>query len=208
MNISKFLLIDIALAIAAIPLLFLVQGRNKKSPIFFSSNKDELLEKTSINLPEKEKLIDFEKLAKRDGSGIEFDALVGVWKFVSVWKKDTNNVDSVFSSFLRVFSAKLEIKNDISNEPLPRFSLSTSIQFGLFSINFSGSGYLKGKQPLLIFFFNLIEVKSGLNILLSRSLKEPEAKKKSFFAVVASGESGRWLSARGQGGALILWLKD
>ena len=58
------------------------------------------------------------------------------------------------------------------------------------------------------FFLNLIELKSGSNILLSKSLKEPLEKEKSFFALIASGANGRWLSARGQGGSLILWLKD
>jgi len=57
MNISKFLLIDASLAIAVIPLLFLIQGGKGKSPLFRSSNKEDLLRKTSIKLPEKEKLI-------------------------------------------------------------------------------------------------------------------------------------------------------
>ena len=58
------------------------------------------------------------------------------------------------------------------------------------------------------FFLNLIELKSGSSILLSKSLKEPLEKDKSFFALIASGGNGSWLSARGQGGALILCLKD
>ena len=49
MNISKFLLIDAALTMAAIPLLFLVQG-GKISPLLRRSNKDELLGKTSIKI--------------------------------------------------------------------------------------------------------------------------------------------------------------
>ena len=84
----------------------------------------------------------------------------------------------------------------------------TSIQFGLVSIKFSGAGYLKGKQPLLTYFFNLIELKSGSNILLARRLKEPADKEKPFFSLIASEDNGRWLSARGQGGSLLLWLKD
>jgi len=208
MNISKFLFIDAALAIAAIPLLFGLKGRNNKnSSLFRSTNKKELLEKKSINLPDKEKLLDLEKLARRESSGIDFDLLVGNWKFVSVWKKDTDD-DSVFSSLLRVFSAKIEIKKDISPHSQLKFSISASIQFGLFSIKFSGSGYLKGKRPYLPFSFNLIEFKLGSNVLLSSSIKEPVGKEKSFFALIASDESEGWLSARGQGGALILWLKE
>jgi len=208
MNISKFLLIDAALAIAAIPLLFLLQGGKRKSPLLTSSNKEELLRKSSIKLPDKEKLLELEKLAKNQGSGIEFYSLIGDWKFVSVWTKDIDEEDPVFSSLLRIFSAKIKFKKKISTENLTKFYVVVSIQFGLFTIEFSGSGCLKGKQPLLLFVFNLIELKSGSNILLSRSLDEQEEKEKSFFALIALEENGKWLSARGQGGAVVIWLKD
>ncbi len=207
MNISKFLLIDSALLISSIPFLLLLQGENKKFPLLRSSNKEKPLEKTTYELPTKAKLLDLEKITRSQGSGIEFDSLVGDWKFASVWKNDHDDKDSVFSSLLRVFSANLELKKDISTENPLGFSVVTSIKFGLFTIEFSGSGDLQGKQPLLSFILNRIELKSGSSILLSRSLKKPVKNEKSFFALIASEENGGWLSARGQGGALILWLK-
>ena len=208
MNFSKFLLIDAVLVITVFPLLILLQNKYKKSPLLRSSIKEDLLEKTSINLPDKEKLLELEKLASSQGSGIEFDSLVGNWRFVTVWKKGTDKEDTVFSSLLRVFSANLELKKSLSIDQQLKFSITASIQFGIVSIEFSGNGYLKGHQPCLPFFFNLIELKSDSSILLSKSLKETLEKEKSFFALIASGENGKWLSARGQGGALILWLKD
>ena len=208
MNISKFLLIDAAIVIAAIPVFYLIQGGNKKTFLFLNSNKEKLSGKTSIKLPDIGEVLQLEKIAKIKGSGIESDSLFGNWKFVSVWKKNTDEEDSVFSSLLRVFSANLEIKKDISIEDSLNFSIIVSIQFGIISIEFSGNGYLKGKQPILPYFFNLIELKSGSSILLSRSLEEPLEIEKSFFAVISTGESDRWLSVRGQGGALIFWLKD
>ncbi len=208
MNISKFLLIDAALAIAAIPLLFLLQGGKRKSPLLRNSNKEKLLRKSSVKLPDKQKLVELEKLAKYQGSGIEFDSLLGDWKFAYVWKKDNGEEDTVFSSLLRVFSANIEFKKEISDKNSPEFRVIASIQFGLFTIEFSGCGCLKGKQPLLEFFLNLIELKSGSNTLLSRSIKKPEEKEKSFFALIALEENGKWFSARGQGGALVIWLKD
>ena len=208
MILSKFLLIDAVLVITVVPLLFLLQSKNKKSSLVRSSKIEDSLEKISINLPDKEKILELEKLARSQGSGIEFDSLVGNWKFVTVWKKGTDKEDSVFSSLLRVFSANLELKKSLSIDQQLKFSITTSIQFGIVSIEFSGNGYLKGHQPCLPFFLNLIELKSGSSILLSKSLKEPLEKDKSFFALIASGVDGRWLSARGQGGALILWLKD
>ncbi len=208
MHISDFLLIDALLAILVIPILLFFQDRNKKLSIFRALNKTELLEKTSINLPDKEKLLYLEKFAISQGSGIEFDSLLGEWKFQSVWIKDYEKEDSIFSLLLRIFSAKLDLKKAISIDDQNEFCISISIQFGLLSIGFSGSAYLRGQRPTLTFFLNLIELKSGSRILLSKSLEEPSKNEKTFFAFIAAGESGEWLSARSQRGAFILWLKN
>ena len=63
MNISKFLLIDAVLVIAAIPLLFVVSDGKRKSPLLRSSSQEELLRKASCKLPDKEKLTELEKFA-------------------------------------------------------------------------------------------------------------------------------------------------
>ena len=208
MSIYFFLLIDAALLIVALPLIFLIKGESKDSTLLRRSNKEKMFGETSIKLPDKEKLLRLEKIAQVQGSGIEFDLLEGNWKFIRVWKKGNAKENSIFSFLLRVFSANLEVKKNISIKNPFKYLITTSIQFGIVSIKFSGDGYLKGHQPVLPFFFNLIEIKSGSTVLFSRSLEEEEAKKKSFFALIASGESGKWLSARGQAGSLILWLKD
>ena len=208
MNIYKIILIDFSLVIAVILFLFLLQGGKKNSSLLRSFKKDKLLKDTSVKLPGNDKLLELEKVAKNQGSGIKFDSIIGDWKFISVWNKDSNTEDAVFSSLLRIFCANIEFKKDISIEALPKFPVIASIRFGSFTIVFSGSGYLTGRQPLLSFFFNLIEFKSGSNILLSRSVKEPKEKEKSFFALVALDENGEWLSARGQRGAVVVWLKD
>ncbi len=208
MNISKFLLIDAVLIIAAIPLLLLLTGGNKKNSFMRSSSKEELLRESPYKLPDKEKLIELEKLAKNQGSGIASDSIIGNWKFISIWKKDIDEVDPIFSSLLRAFSAKIEFTKKLLTENSTELSVIASIQFGILIIAFSGNGYLKGKQPLLLFFLNQIELKSGSKILLTRSLKEPEGKEKSFFAMIALEENDELLSARGQGGAVVIWLKD
>ncbi len=208
MNISKFLLIDAVLVIAAIPLLFLLTGGNKKTPLMRSASKEELLKKSLYRLPDKKKLIELEKLAKNQGSGIECDSIIGNWRFISIWKKDIDEEDPIFSSLLRAFSAKIEFTKNLLTENKTELSVIASIQLGLLTIAFSGTGYLKGKQPLLPFFLNKIELKSGSKILLTRSLKEPEEKDKSFFSMIALEENDELLSARGQGGAVVIWLKD
>ena len=206
MNISKFLLIDVALAIATIPIFLLLQGR--KNTLFGSKYTEKQGEKTLYKLPNKEKLLELEKLAIVKGSGLKFDSLIGDWKFITVWKQGTNEEDSIFSSLLRFFSAKIVLKKNLLKKKPVDFSINTSIQFGLISIEFSGNAYLKGEQPFLHFFFNLIELKSGSSILFSRTLEKPVEKEKLYFALIASATSNEWLSARGQGGALILWLKE
>ncbi len=208
MNIFKFLLIDTVLAIAVIPLLFLLKDSNKKFSFFRSSNKEKILENAYDYFPNKESLLNQEKLAIRAGTGIKFNSLIGNWKFISVWEKDTDNEDSIFSSLLRFFSANLELKKDISPENSMGFLISASIKFGLFSIKFSGSASLKGKQPFLFFCFNLIEFKSGSSVLFRRSIKQAIEKEKLFFALISLEKSDRYLSARGQGGAIVLWLKE
>lgn len=208
MNISKFLLIDTALVIAAIPILLVLQGGNKKYPLLTNFNKEELLKKTSIKLPKKEKLNELEKHAKNKGSGITFDSLLGDWKFLSVWKKNIDEEDRVFSSLLRIFAANIEFKKKVTTECLHKFSVITSIRLGVISMEFSGSGYLKGKQPLLTFFLSLVEIKLGSEILLSKSIEKYEGKEKSFFSLIALEENGKWLIARGQGSRLVIWLKD
>ena len=207
MNITKLLLIYSVLVIAAILLFTLLQSEKINLPFFKNSQKEEFLKQTSIKLPDKEKLIKLEKIAKNQGSGIGLNSLIGNWKFVSVWKKDKDEEDSHFSSLLRVFSANIEFKKDTSTKDSNKFSISTSIKFGILTIAFSGSGFLSGDRPLLPFLLNVIELKSGSNVLLSKSLKKASQEGKSFFALVALEESGEWLSARSPGGALLLWLK-
>ena len=208
MNIFKFIFIDAALVIAAVPILSLPQRDKKKYPLITNYSKERLLSKTSIKLPDVEKLVELEKLTKNQGSGIKFESLVGDWKFISVWKKDTDNEDLVFSSLLRIFAAKIKFESTPTAGNLNKFSVIASIQLGILTIEFSGSGRLKGEQPLLTYYLNLIELKSGSKRLLSRSLKEQDYEEKSFFSLIAIEENGNWLSAREQGGALVIWKKD
>jgi len=159
---------------------------------------------TSINLPVQQKLLELENIARKDGSGITSESLIGLWKFMSVWKQGTDKEDLSSSSLLRLFSASLEIAKDGSNQ----FAITNSIQFGLLSIRFIGTGHLKGKQPLLPFFFECIELKAGSRVVFSRSLKRPDEKNRPFFALISMEENGKWLAARGRGGGLALWIND
>tara|TARA_Y100001968_G_scaffold230786_1_gene213635 strand:- start:258 stop:878 length:621 start_codon:yes stop_codon:yes gene_type:complete len=206
MNIFKFLLFDALLVVLVIPFLF-SRKRKQNSYFFKGSSEDKVLNKTSINYPDKDSLLELERLAKIS-SGIEVESLNGNWKFASVWKKGNNIEDSVISSLLRLFSAKINLKREISSNELLRFSIFTSIEFGLFTIEFRGSAYLKEKHTLLRFFFNLIKFKTGGIVFFSKSLDEPEENEQSYISLIALEKNDRWLAGRVQNGSLVIWVKE
>ena len=160
-----------------------------------------------INIPSLEKLLELEKKARLEGSGIEYDALLGLWKFHSVWKQGSDQEDSISSTLLQVLSASLELKKETQDLQEELFTIANSIQLGLLSLRFSGIANLERKQPLLPFSFNCIEIKLASLIILKRSLPTSEPKKRPFFALIAMDSNGKWLSARGKGGGLALWQK-
>ncbi len=204
MNLTKFLLIDASLILLGVALLLLLKPSKAKAFLLEDFKGNEVANQTFRNLPVQQKLLELEKIAQKDGSGITPDSLIGLWKFTSVWKKGTEKEDLIASSLLRLFSASLEIEKDQSNQ----LAITNSIQFGLLSIRFTGTGKLKGKQPLLPFFFECIELKAGSVKVLSRSLKIPDEKDWPFFALISMEKNSTWLSARGRGGGLALWINS
>ena len=165
------------------------------------------MDENRINLPSLDKLKELEKSARVEGSGIEFDSLIGLWKFNSVWKQGSDKEDSISSTLLQVLSASLELKKDTQNPEEEKFSIANAIQFGLLTLRFSGYANLERKQPLLPFTFDCIQVKLASLTILKRSLPTPDQKKRPFFALIAIDSNGKWLSARGKGGGLALWTQ-
>ena len=161
-----------------------------------------------MDLPSLDQLIKLEKSARVEGSGIEFDSLLGLWKFNSVWKQGSDAKDSISSTLLQVLSASLELKKDTQNLEAEKFIISNVIKFGLLTLKFSGYANLERKQPLLPFSFNCIEIKLGSLIILKRSLPLTDQNKRPFFALIAIDSNGDWLSARGKGGGLALWVRE
>jgi len=160
------------------------------------------------NLPDFSKIIDLEKFANKSGSSITYEKLIGCWNLRYVWKKSTKKVDNISSSFLQILSASLQLsRSDLTNEN-QGYAIQNSIRFGLLSIVFKGEAFLKGKRPVLFFYFNKVVISiSKLNIL-KKDIKKPDTKKLPFFALIALGEDNKWLSARGKGGGLALWIRS
>ena len=136
MDISKFLLIDALFAITVVLTLFIFKLKNKMYSLLKISNNEKSLDTNSYKLPKKEKLLDFEKNAIRKGSEIDFDSVIGNWKFVSIWKDDSSEEDSIFSSLLRNFSAKIEFKQDISTENPNQFLLAHLLNLDFSPLSF------------------------------------------------------------------------
>ena len=162
-----------------------------------------------LDLPSLEKLKELEKSARSEGSGIEFDSILGLWRFNLVWKQGSDKEDSISSTLLQVLSASLELKKDTQNPEEEKFTIANAIKFGLLTLRFSGYANLERKQPLLPFSFNCIQIKLASLTVFERFLPDPDKKKKRpFFALIAIDPKGKWLSARGRGGGLALWVKE
>jgi len=157
--------------------------------------------------PNFDEIKNLEKIANKDGSCIQYEDLLGYWKFQYVYKKGDTSIDNLSSSILQVLSASLKLGKSTGQNDQPTFEISNSIKFGVLSINFSGKAYLKGTRPLLIFYFEQLLI-NFLNIpIVDISLKNTDPKKRPFFSLIALGEGKKWLCARGKGGGLAIWIK-
>ena len=159
-------------------------------------------------LPKYREIKNLETISKKDGSGIRNEDLIGIWKFNSVWKRDSEEVDNISSSILQVLSAKLELKKNNSQTNSFDFRIKNSISFGILSIIFCGQASLKGKRPLLPFFFENLIINFGNFTLVNKPLKKPGEKQMPFFSLIAISKENNWLSARGRGGGLAVWIKS
>jgi len=207
MNFSNFLLFDVALLVIAIPILFILQGDKDTWHLFGKSDDNKNTVRPSTIPTTINEILQLEALTKNQGSGIDADSLIGLWKFDSVWDQDNDSKSSTFSSLLRLFSASLEIGEcQISRQHLG-LDITNSIKFGSLAIQFVGLGELQGKQPLLSFYFERIKLTIGKRVLINRALETPDKKDRPFFALIGIEEHGSWLAARGRGGGLAVWQK-
>tara|TARA_B100001769_G_C21717170_1_gene394848 strand:- start:89 stop:574 length:486 start_codon:yes stop_codon:yes gene_type:complete len=148
-----------------------------------------------------------EKNSQKNGSGIVYEELLGIWKFQYVWGKESDEIKNIPSSILQVLSAKLELKKKNKEDQL-NFEIKNSINLGLLNIIFIGSGELKGLRPLLTFYFEELKISFSNFPIFSKELKKPEDKKMPFFSLVGISTKDKWMCARGRGGGLAIWVKS
>ena len=159
-------------------------------------------------LPDYKEIKNLESISKKDGSGISYEELIGIWKFNSVWKKGSEEIDNISSSILQVLSAKLELKEKDSQTSNFNFEIKNSISFGFLSIMFYGHASLKGIRPLLPFYFENLKINIGNFTLFNKSLKKPEEKRMPFFSLISISKENNWMCARGRGGGLAIWIRS
>ena len=156
--------------------------------------------------PEIKELKKLETISQKKGSGIVYEDLLGTWKFQYVWGKDSDEVQNIASSILRVFSAKLELKRKNKEDKL-NFKIQNSINFGLLKITFLGNAELRGKRPLLVFCFEDLKINIGSLLIIKKQFKKPDDKKMPFFSLIGLDTKEDWMCARGRGGGLAIWIK-
>ena len=125
------------------------------------------------DLPDIKDIKQLEQNSQKEGSGIVYEELLGIWRFQYVWKKGSDEIDNISSTILQVLSARLELtKKDPENNL--NFAIKNSISFGLLNIIFTGSASLKGLRPLLPFCFDNFKINIGNFSILNKSIKKPK----------------------------------
>ena len=159
------------------------------------------------DLPDINELKLLEKNSQKNGSGIEYEELLGIWKFKYVWGMESDEIKNIPSSILQVLSARLELKSK-NKEDQSNFEIKNSINLGLLNIIFTGSAELKGLRPLLTFYFEELKISIGNFPIFYKELKKPEDRKMPFFSLIGISTKDKWMCARGRGGGLAIWVKS
>ena len=171
------------------------------------------MESKEQGLPNGPDLLAAERLSRQEGSGLTPEALGAEWHLDQLWGKQRNAPPMApAAALLRSLKATLSIRPGTQPTSL---RIHNSVQLGTLKLVFEGPGQLTGRRPLLVFWFEQLEVRLGPWLLIQRVLPKPAEAKLPFFALIASGSargssSGtngeeRWLAARGRGGGLALW---
>lgn len=160
-------------------------------------------------LPDGARLRQLERLARRDGSGLQARSLQGRWRFTRVWPRQSEASQATASALLRGLAATLEIGPPDGAGDLP---MANAVALPGLELRFEGRGRLRGGRPLLSFWFDRWRLSVAGVRLIERSLAAPaELRRLPFFALIGRGTSLQgqaWLAARGRSGGLGLWLLD
>ena len=167
-------------------------------------------------IPSGEQALALERLSRRQGSAITAEQLFGRWRLQLLWSKGRAQPNPATAALLRGLQASLSIATRDAPPDAPsletgELTVVNSVQIGALQLRFSGSGNLRGRRPLLEFWFDQLELRLGRQSLWRQAIsRQPEPRRRPFFALISrsgTAENG-WLLARGRGGGLALWVLD
>jgi len=166
-----------------------------------------------ISLPSGAMLLEQERQARRDGSGIVVADLLGTWAFARVWPRGRRQASAQASPqpsplvelVLKGLAASLRIEAHHNADAAAKLWLSNAVRLGPLELRFSGPGWLEGKRPLLLFQFDRLQIRAGRRRLLEKNLPAPDRRRQPFFALIAIEPGRHWLAARGRSGGLAVW---
>ena len=167
-------------------------------------------------IPSGDQALALERLSRHQGSGITAEQLLGRWRLQLLWRKGKAQPNPATAALLRGLQASLSIATRDVSPDAPsleqgELTVVNSVQLGALQLRFSGSGNLRGRRPLLEFWFDKLELRLGSQSLWRHAItRQPEPRRRPFFALISrSGAADHcWLLARGLGGGLALWVLD
>ncbi len=168
-------------------------------------------------VPDGPALLALEQHARRQGSGLTIQQLLGEWRLEQVWPKGGTRPQRLSAALLRGLGAQLAIRPG-DGDGAAALRIENSVGLGVLALRFTGAGRLRGPRPLLEFWFERLELRLGPTLLLARPLGPVDPRRRPFFALIGASRAGAasglepdpargpaWLAARGRGGGLALW---
>ncbi len=157
-----------------------------------------------VSVPDGDAILELERRSRSQGSGLTAPQLEGAWLLSRLWSRQQARPLAA-AALLRPLAATLELHPGSDGA----LAVTNSVQLGRLQLRFDGAGELRGRRPLLLFWFERLQLRWGERLLLQKALQRPEPRALPFFALIATGQQGdgAWLVARGRGGGLALWQK-
>ena len=148
-------------------------------------------------------VLNLEQTARRKGTGLTPDALVGHWQLQRTWSRRGAAASPLATGMLRALGACLILQNAEYG-----LAITNLVSLGPIRLQFLGAAQLRGQRPLLMFSFTTMQLTVGSIQVMNKTIPPPKPTRQPFFALIGRGDEGGWLCARGRGGGLAVWTRD
>lgn len=158
-----------------------------------------------IVIPSGAAVLELERRSRRQGSGLTRAELAGCWRLQQLWSKGSAQASPAAAALLRSLQASLSLEPDATGDS-GALRVQNSVQLGPLQLRFRGPGQLRGRRPLLEFWFEELALQWGAHTLWRQTIAAPaDGRRRPFFALIGRLE-GNGLVARGRGGGLAFWV--